>query len=117
MLGALGQAGTKGPDSRCFVKMELAGLADRLNEGVKKRDCHIQMRKPDHRGLRNLLWTLRQSASAGWYAMYSHRACLTVGTPRGRGCPFLVPSWLPCLSMRARVLLPDLIKDRSLAHK
>lgn len=59
-LGALGQAGTKGPDSRCFEKVELAGLADRLNEGVKKRDRHIQIRKPDHKGLRNLLWTLSQ---------------------------------------------------------
>lgn len=48
-MGVLGQAGTKGLDSRCFVKVELAGLADRLNEGVKKRDHHIQMRKPDHR--------------------------------------------------------------------
>lgn len=90
------------------MKVELAGFADMVEEVVRKGDSHIQIRKQEHRSLKNLLWTLSQPQQA----VCSHRACLAAGPPRGRNCFFLTHWRLPCLCKSL-----DLIKDRSPAHK
>lgn len=50
-----GQAGTKGPDSGGFVKVELAGFAEIGDEVVRERDSHMQIRNLGHRSFKNLL--------------------------------------------------------------